>query len=309
MASISIVSPVYKADDCILELYSQLVKNVEKITEDFEIILVEDGGGDNSWNIIKEISLSDSRVKGIKLSRNFGVHHAITAGLDIAKGDWTIVIECDLQSPPEKMIDLYQKALEGYDVVIARFVTRADNIFRKIFSKLFWRSMSFLSGMKLDPKHGVYRIMSRKIVDNFKLFSEQERHFKAILEWMGIHYSTVDMVRKKRFSGRSAFTFPKLVYATFSYIVAYSSKPLMIFTGIGLLSSISAFVVTIIVFVSRFLYGTDWPSGWASLMLSIYFIGGIIITNLGIIGYYVGKNYDETKKRPIYIISEKTFDA
>ena len=307
MTSISIISPVYKADDCILELYNRLVSNAEKITEDFEIILVEDGGSDNSWEIIKQISVSDARVKGIKLSRNFGVHHAITAGLDIANGDWTFVIECDLQSPPEKMLDLYKKALEGYDVVIAKFVKRADNIFRRISSRIFWKSMSFLSGMRLDPQYGVYRIMSKRIVEDFRLFSEQERHFKAIIEWIGVNYETVEMVREKRYAGESAFTFPKLIHATFSYIVAYSSKPLMLFVGIGILSAFGAFIASMVILFSKLFYGSDWPSGWTSLILSIYFIGGIIITNLGVIGYYVGRNYDESKKRPLYFISEKTF--
>jgi len=307
MTSISIISPVYKADDCILELYNRLVSNAEKITEDFEIILVEDGGSDNSWEIIKQISVSDARVKGIKLSRNFGVHHAITAGLDIASGDWTFVIECDLQSPPEKMLDLYKKALEGYDVVIAKFVKRVDNIFRRISSRVFWKSMSFLSGMRLDPQYGVYRIMSKRIVEDFRLFSEQERHFKAIIEWIGVNYETVEMVREKRYAGESAFTFPKLIHATFSYIVAYSSKPLMLFVGIGILSAFGAFIAGMAILFSKLFYGSDWPSGWTSLILSIYFIGGIIITNLGVIGYYVGRNYDESKKRPLYFISEKTF--
>jgi len=307
MTSISIISPVYKADDCILELYNRLVSNAEKITEDFEIILVEDGGSDNSWEIIKQISVSDARVKGIKLSRNFGVHHAITAGLDIANGDWTFVIECDLQSPPEKMLDLYKKALEGYDVVIAKFVKRADNIFRRISSRIFWKSMSFLSGMRLDPQYGIYRIMSKRIVEDFRLFSEQERHFKAIIEWIGVNYETVEMVREKRYAGESAFTFPKLIHATFSYIVAYSSKPLMLFVGIGILSAFGAFIASMVILFSKLFYGSDWPSGWTSLILSIYFIGGIIITNLGVIGYYVGRNYDESKKRPLYFISEKTF--
>ena len=307
MVSISIVSPVYNAEDCIDELCKRLVYNAEKITDNFEIILIEDGGQDNSWKVIKEITSKDSRIKGIKLSRNFGVHHAITAGLDLANGDWTIVIECDLQSPPEKMIDLYNKALEGYDVVIAKFVKRADNLFRRVCSKIFWRSMSFLSGMRLDPQYGVYRIMSKKIVKEFRLFSEQERHFKAIIEWIGVNFATIEMNREKRFAGQSAFTFPKLVNATFSYIVAYSSKPLMIFIGLGLLSSFGAFLISVIIFFSKLFYGTDWPTGWASLILSIYFIGGLIITNLGIIGYYVGKNFDESKKRPLYFISEKTF--
>jgi len=307
MTSISIISPVYKADDCILELYDRLVISAEKITENFEIILVEDGGDDNSWEIIKQISVSDARVKGIKLSRNFGVHHAITAGLDIANGDWTFVIECDLQSPPEKMLDLYKKALEGYDVVIAKFVKRADNIFRRISSRIFWKSMSFLSGMRLDPQYGIYRIMSKRIVEDFRLFSEQERHFKAIIEWIGVNYETVEMVREKRYAGESAFTFPKLIHATFSYIVAYSSKPLMLFVGIGILSAFGAFIASMVILFSKLFYGSDWPSGWTSLILSIYFIGGIIITNLGVIGYYVGRNYDESKKRPLYFISEKTF--
>ncbi len=307
MVSISIISPVYKAEECIQELYNRLVSNAEKITNDFEIILVEDGGQDNSWNLIKEISKKDPRVKGIKLSRNFGVHHAITAGIDLASGDWTFVIECDLQSPPEKMIDLYEKAIKGYDVVIAKFVKRADSLFRRICSNIFWKLMSFLSGMQLNPQYGVYRIMSRKIVEEFRLFSEQERHFKAIIEWIGVNYTTIEMDREKRFAGKSAFTFSKLINATFSYIVAYSSKPLMVFTWVGLLSSLGAFIISIIIFISKIFYETDWPTGWASLILSIYFIGGLIITNLGIIGYYVGRNYDESKKRPLYFISEKTF--
>ena len=149
MISISIISPVYKAENAFIT-YNRLVSNAEKIANDFEIILVEDGGQDNSWNLIKEISKKDPRVKGIKLSRNFGVHHAITAGIDSASGDWTFVIECDLQSPPEKMIDLYEKAIEGYDVVIAKFVKRADSFFRRICSNIFWKLMSFLSGMRLN---------------------------------------------------------------------------------------------------------------------------------------------------------------
>jgi dolichol-phosphate mannosyltransferase len=304
MALISVVSPVYNAEDCLQELYRRLVYNISLITSDFEIILIEDGGDDNSWAVIKEISQNDPRVKGIKFTRNFGVHHAITAGLDISKGDWTIVIECDLQSPPERIKDLYYKALEGYEVVIARFTRRNDNIFRRYFSRVYWRFMSYLSGMNLDPQHGIYRIMSKPIVNNFRLFTESDRHLKAIIAWIGGDYAVVDMVRDKRFSGRSAFTPSKLFRASLIYLVAYSSKPLIIFTAFGLICSIGAFAVGLIVIVSTLVYGID-VSGWASIMLSIYFIGGLIITNLGLIGYYVGKSFDETKKRPIYLIGEQ----
>lgn len=185
MALISVVSPVYKAENCLQELYRRLVDNISLITSDFEIILVEDGGDDNSWAVIKEISQNDPRVKGIKFTRNFGVHHAITAGLDISKGDWTIVIECDLQSPPERIKDLYSKALEGYEVVIARFTRRNENIVRRFCSRVYWRFMSYLSGMNLDPQHGIYRIMSKTIVNNFRLFTESDRHLKAIIAWIG----------------------------------------------------------------------------------------------------------------------------
>lgn len=305
MSLISIVSPVYNADDCIHELYSRLVKSITEITSDFEIIFVEDGGQDNSWNLIKEISKNDPRVKGIKLGRNFGVHHAITAGLDFSAGDWTVVIECDLQSPPEEIPKLYLKALEGYDVVVANFTQRADSVFRRVCSRIFWRSMSHLSGLKLDPQHGIFRIMSRRVVNEFRRFTEQERHLKTIIEWIGVSYATVDMAKEKRYAGRSSFTPSKLLGATLVYLVAYSSKPLVLLTGFGLLFSLGAFVGGVVIFLDTLVNGTN-VSGWASLILSIYFVGGIIIINLGIIGYYVGKNFDEAKKRPLYFVSEKT---
>ncbi len=303
-AFISVVVPVYKAEGCIRELYSRLRASLETITRDFEIILVEDCGKDRSWDIITELSSVDPRVKGIQFSRNFGQHYGITAGLDLCTGDWVVVMDCDLQDRPEEIPRLYAKALEGFDMVVARRGKRKDKLLKRLTSWAFYRLFSYLSDMDYDWQVGNFRIMSRKIVDNFRSMREKLRFFGGLILWMGFPSASIDVRHEERFEGKSTYTYGRLFKLAAEAIIAYSDKPLRLTVRIGFLMSLVSFIYGTYILVSRLLYGTP-VMGWSSLMVSLYFLGGIIIAILGIIGIYLGKTFDETKKRPLYIISRK----
>lgn len=305
MAHISVVIPVYKAENCLIELYSRLKNSLEKITKDFEIILVEDCGGDTSWDIITELSLKDKRIKGIQFSRNFGQHYGITAGLDCCDGDWVVVMDCDLQDSPEEIPRLYDKAREGYDIVLVKRVNRKDSFLRKLTSYMFYKTFSYFIDTKYNWQIGNFRIISRKVVNNFRQMREQLRFFGGLVNWMGFPVATIESQHIERFGGKSTYTFSKLFKLAVETIIAYSDKPLRISIFFGFLLSILAFLCGGYILVRKLLYGSP-VVGWSSIIVSIYFLGGIIIANLGIIGIYLGKTFDETKKRPIYIIRRFT---
>ncbi len=306
MAHLSIVIPVYKAEDCLHELQRRLLAAVEPLTSDFECILVEDCGGDRSWEIICEIAAADPRFKGIQFSRNFGQHYGITAGLDYCSGDWVVVMDCDLQDAPEAIPDLYAKAQQGFDVVLARRINRKDSAEKTLSSRLFYSLFSYLTEMDYDPKVGNFRIMSAKVVANCRRMREGLRFLPGMVEWMGFPTARIDIEHGSRFAGESTYTFGKLLKLGGDTIIAYSDKPLRMSIRLGFGIAILAFLAGLGLLLYALLYGTP-IMGWSSLIVSLYFLGGIIIANLGIIGIYLGKTFDETKKRPLYIINHTTF--
>jgi len=305
---VSVVSPVYGAEACIGELCGRLKSTLESITEDFEIILVDDRSPDNSWAAIQNESQKDSRVRGIRLSRNFGQHCAITAGLDIADGDWVVVMDCDLQDPPEGIAQLYAKAREGYEIVVARFEQRAKAGLLRSVSRIFWAGLTWLAGVPFDYRVGNFRIMSRHVVTSFRGYREQLRLLGGITALMGFTTATVPLKRDQRFAGDSSYTFKKLFAISVDIIMAYSFKPLKISVIFGFWISGLSFLVGIALLLLGISGVTDVP-GWASVMVSLYLIGGFIIANIGIVGYYIGKTFDETKRRPLYLIENKTFNS
>ncbi|MBL1173960.1 MAG: glycosyltransferase family 2 protein [Pantanalinema sp. GBBB05] len=305
MALISVIIPVYRAEACLPELYRRLKDSLEIISTDFEIILVEDCGGDRSWDIIIEISKQDPRVKGIQFSRNFGQHYGITAGLDYCSGDWAVVMDCDLQDRPEEIPRLYAKAQEGYDVVLARRGRRQDPTLKRLTSWLFYKTFNYLADINYDPQVGNFRIVSSRVVHNFRLIREQLRFFGGLVDWMGFPTASIEVAHDKRLSGKSTYTFRKLWKLATETIIAYSDKPLRLSVKLGFLISFFAFVYGMYIILHALIYGT-LVSGWSSLIVSIYFLGGIIIANLGIIGIYLGKSFDEIKKRPLYVIRNQT---
>lgn len=304
---ISVVVPVYKAENCLDELYRRLKQSLEKISPDFEIVLVEDCGGDRSWEVIERLARQDARVKGIQFSRNFGQHYGITAGLDHCRGEWVVVMDCDLQDRPEEIPRLYAKAQEGYDIVLARRGHRKDPLMKRFTSWLFYKLFSYLADMDYDGETGNFRIMSRKVVESFRKMREQLRFFGGLVQWLGFPTASIEVQHAERHEGQSSYTFAKLWKLATETIIAYSDKPLRLAVRFGFLMAFLAFCYGVYTLIRAMLY--DIPiMGWSSLIVSLYFIGGIIIALLGIIGIYLGKTFDESKKRPLYVVRRVTFD-
>lgn len=304
---ISVVIPVYKAENCLDELYRRLVKALETVSQNFEIVLVEDCGGDKSWEVIERLSRQDKRVKGIQFSRNFGQHYGITAGLDYCDGDWTVVMDCDLQDRPEEIPRLYARALEGYDIVLARRGQRQDPLLKRFTSWVFYKLFSYLADIEYDGETGNFRIMSRKVVESFRTMREQLRFFGGLVQWMGFPTDSIEVEHAERHEGNSSYTFAKLWKLATETIIAYSDKPLRLAVRFGFTMAFFAFCYGVYALIRATVYGVP-ILGWSSLIVSLYFIGGIIIAILGILGIYLGKTFDESKKRPLYIVRRATFD-
>ena len=307
MAHISVVIPVYRAESCLEELYRRLKAAMEPLTADFEIMLVEDCGGDRSWPLIVELAQRDPRVKGIQFSRNFGQHYGITAGLDRCNGDWVVVMDCDLQDRPEEIPRLYAKAQEGHEIVVARRGKRSDPLLKRFSSWLYYSVFSWLADMDYDPQAGNFRILSRKVINNYRNMRERSRFFGSLINWMGFPFTSVDVQHDERFAGDSSYTFGKLWRLGAETIIAYSDKPLRIAVRLGFFIATCAFLYGIYILFRALFHGSP-VTGWSSLIVSIYFMGGVIVAILGILGIYLGKTYDETKCRPLYVINHTTFD-
>jgi len=307
IAKLSVVVPVYQSEDCLRELYARVKKAAETISPDFELVLVEDRSRDRSWDVIRELAKADPRVKGLQFSRNFGQHFGITAGLDHCGGDWVVVMDCDLQDPPEEIPRLYAKAQEGHDIVIARRLGRTDGPLKSLGSWLFYKLFNWLADLDYDWRVGNFRIMSRKVVRDLVSMREQLRFFGGLVEWMGYPAAFIDVQHGRRFAGETSYTFGKLWRLAAGTIVAYSNKPLRLAIRLGFLISLASLLAAAYVIYRKAVLGVT-IEGWTSLIVSVYLLGGIIISILGILGIYLGEIFNETKKRPLYIVREATFD-
>lgn len=307
MTKISVVSPVYKADKILPVLVERIEQSLRQITSDFEVILVDDGSPDQSWSVIQQLSQEYQFVKGIKLSKNFGQHYAITAGLDRVSGDWVVVMDCDLQDKPEEIPNLYTEALKGYDVVFAKRIHRKDSFLKKLGSKLFSLVLSYFTGRKFDKSIANFGIFSRKLIDAVCSMRESIRIFPVMVWWVGFKSSQITVDHGKREVGKSNYNFKMSVKLALNVILAYSDKPIMLLIKAGVLISILAFAYALIILIF-WLKGLIGVSGYTSLMISIWFLSGIIISTLGVIGLYVGKTFEGVKNRPIYIIDKTTYD-
>ena len=306
MPHISIVIPVYRSQESLRELYSRLSTSLSKISPNYEIVLVNDASPDGSWPIIQELARQDDRVRGINLSRNFGQHYAITAGLDYARGDWIVVMDCDLQDMPEEIPTLYQKALEGYDIVVGLRTDRKDSFLKKLSSKLFKHVFNYFTDSNIDNRAGNFGIYSRKVIQSLTLLKEQNRSFGLFALWVGFRRIGIDITHAPRVHGKSSYTFMRLLYLAMDSIVSHSNKLLRISIKLGFFLSLSSLLYALWL-VTRYLVWNSSVEGWTSLMVIISFSTGLIIGNIGIVGLYVGKIFNEVKGRPLYIIDSTTF--
>ena len=300
---ISVVIPVYGCRAAIPELHMRLCKSLEKIVKEFEIILVDDACPQNSWEEIEKICKIDSRVVGLRLSRNFGQIKAITAGLDKSKGDWVVVMDCDLQDRPEAIADLYKKAQEGYDVVFARRKDRKDSFITKFFSKFFYKIYDYFTDGNFDNAICNFSISKRVVIDNYCRMREQNRAYTLFIKWLGFKQATIDADADARFEGKSSYNFHRKLKMAFEFITAQSNKPLMFSIKAGFFIALISFIYIVVLVIRKLVIG-HVSIGWTSVIASIYLVGGILLCAIGIVGIYVGNIFNETKKRPLYVVSQ-----
>ena len=303
MPHLSIISPVYNAEKILPVLVERIESSIQKFTSDYEIILVEDCGPDNSWEVIESLANTNSKIVGIKLSRNFGQHYAITAGLDQAKGDWVVVMDCDLQDQPEEIEKLYNKAREGFDIVLGRRFDRKDRFLKKLFSKIFYRTLGYLTGTEQDETIANFGIYNRNVVNAVVSMRESIRYFPSMVKWVGFKSTKVNVEHDERNEGESSYNLKRLINLALDIILAYSDKPIRLLIKAGLLISGISVLVALIYFI-KWLKGDVLVLGYTSLIISLWLLSGLILSTLGIIGLYVGKTFEGVKKRPIYIINK-----
>ena len=303
---ISVVIPVYKSEQTLEELYARLKSTLTSLSTSFELIFVEDCSPDGSKKIIQRLGTDDTNVRGIFLSKNFGQHNAITAGLDYARGDWIVVMDCDLQDLPEEIVKLYTCAQEGYDAVVGRRVIRKDGLFKRFGSKLFYAAFNYLTDSEISDRIGNFGIYSKKAISQIRRLDEQNRSFGLLALWIGFPRKEIDINRGVREHGKSSYTISRMIGLAVDTIAAHSNKLLTITVQIGFLIALSSFILGIWYGIRYFIGDNNFP-GWTSLLVSIFFATGLIITTIGIVGLYIGKIFDEVKRRPHYLIESKTF--
>ena len=300
---ISIVSPVYKAENIIDKLVERIIESVSKLTDSFEIILVEDNGPDNSWKKIKENCAKYPFVKGIKLSKNCGQQHALQAGLDASKGKYVITMDCDLQDQPEEIYKLLNKAKEGYEIVSASRENRKDDFVKKIASKWFYAILSYLTETSQDNTVANFVCYNRKAVEAMKSIGDSNRYYPMLQQLIGFNYVKVPIQHAEREDGKSSYSMRKRLKLAINTILTFSDKPLRLTVKMGVLLSFLS-VLAALTLVIMYLLGDYRTEGWASLALLLSFFSGAIISVLGMVGLYVGKIFESVKNRPTYIINE-----
>lgn len=309
LEKLSIIVPCFNEEKMIIPFYQELIKNMSKINNiDYEVVFINDGSQDKSLNKIKELIKKDYHIKAITLSRNFGKEAAMFAGLCKAKGDYVVIMDCDLQHPPyllPQMLKLLRE--DGYDAVGAfrkgRNKSKNDSFFRVLYSKLFYHIINKMSDIRIKHNATDYRMMKKKVVKALLDLPEYNRFSKGLFEWVGFNTTYIGYDDLKRVKGKSSWSFFKLFNYAIEGITSFSIVPLKLSGLLGLLCALVSFLYMIYVIVDRIINGNE-VSGWATIVSLILFLGGITLISLGLLGEYIGRIYNETKKRPVYIIDE-----
>ena len=302
---ISVVIPVYKSAESLEELALRLNSSLSSITNDFEVILVNDGSPDNSWEIISKISDNDPRFVGVRLSRNFGQHPAITAGLTHSTGEWIVVMDCDLQDQPEEIPRLFDKTKEGFHQVVAVRIKRQDNFIKKSFSFIFLRLLSRLSGQNINHRVGNFGIYHRVVIDTIIKMPEHSRTFTLHTKWVGFHRFELEVEHSSRKHGKTSYSFRKLVSLGINSVLHHSDKPLRMAVTSGFIISLVSLIYAVLI-IGRNIFWNISVVGWTSLIVTLTLSTGMIMSTIGVVGLYIGKIFEETKGRPIFIVEKIT---
>lgn len=300
---ISVVSPIYKGEKMLHHLVERCEAAISTITEDFELILVNDCSPDNSWNVLKQICSEDKHVKAVDHSRNFGQHPAISTGFRYVTGDWVVVMDCDLQDRPEDIPALYAKAQEGWDVVFAKRAERHDSFFKQLGGKIFHLFFRWLTGIKTDKNIGNFSIIRRTFVDEIIKTPDLSRSYGTLIRHIGGKTTSIDVIRPQREEGTTGYSLSRLFKLAFDNSISNSNKPLRLTVTLGLLMSFLSGILAIYQIIAK-ASGLVSVPGYTSTVASIWFVGGLILFVLGIIGLYIGKVYDQVKGRPYSVVRE-----
>ncbi|SHK11069.1 glycosyltransferase family 2 protein [Hymenobacter psychrotolerans] len=301
---LSVIIPIYNEESNIPALYDRLREVLDPMGLRYEFIFINDGSRDKSLQLVQTLALRDERVRYIDFSRNFGHQIAVTAGLDLSSGEAVVIIDADLQDPPELIVPLYQKLQEGYEVVYAKRRSRqGESAAKKTTAKLFYRILASITNISIPVDTGDFRIISRKVVDALKRMPEQNKFIRGQISWIGYRQTFVEYDRAERAGGETGYTYRKMIRLALDGITGFSDVPLKVATVSGFLVSGVAFVVMLYTLYARFVSGNYQP-GWASLMVSILFLGGVQLIAIGIIGEYIARLSANVRQRPLYIISD-----
>lgn len=302
---ISVIIPIFNEEKNIETLYGRLVKVLGSSDEpDSEFLFVNDGSTDGSLRLIKQLGQKDERIGYLDLSRNFGHQIAVTAGLDRCTGDRVVIIDADLQDPPELIPELLARMDEGHDVVYAKRNTRkGEGFLKKATAKLFYRTLNRITQVPIPLDTGDFRVISRRVVDVLKQMPEREKFLRGQIAWMGFNQTFVEYDRDERKAGDSGYTWRRMLHFALDGITSFSNFPLKMATISGFVVSFISFILMLYALYSRFI-SKDYEPGWTSLMLSVLFIGGIQLIAVGIIGEYIGRISNNVKDRPLYLIKE-----
>jgi dolichol-phosphate mannosyltransferase len=304
MPTLSIIIPIYNEEGNIPVLYERLSKVMKDLGESYELVFINDGSRDNSLALVMELAQKDEAVKYLDFSRNFGHQIGVTAGIDAAKGDAMVIIDADLQDPPELILEMFEKYKEGFEVVYAkRRKRKGETIFKKLTARLFYRTLAKITTLDIPLDTGDFRLIDRKVADVLKKMPEQNKYIRGQIAWIGFRQTYVEYDRDSRHAGETGYTLRKMLKFALDGITGFSDFPLRLATIAGFVVSGIAFLLMIYALISRFIW-QDYEPGWTSLILSVLFIGGIQLITIGIIGEYINRISTNVRNRPLYVVRE-----
>ena len=302
MTEISVVIPVYNCASCLPALHARLTATLSAITPDYEIVLVDDRSRDGAWEILADLARSDRHLRVVRLSRNFGQHAAITAGLTRSRGAWTVVMDCDLQEPPEEIARLYAKAQEGYDIVRATRQGRRHSAFRRMSASLYRRMLSEREGGEIE--FSTLSIISRKVVHAFLELRDRDREYQLVLDWLGFSQATISFAHAEREGDSpSAYGLRELVRVALDGMFFRTTVLLRWIVLLGFVVALLGGLLALYAIYSR--YVEDTPPGYTSIVVLLVLLSGFIIISLGVVGLYVGRIFDQVKGRPLFVVDEQ----
>lgn len=304
-ALLSVVVPCFNEEAVIGETTARLIAQADRLDGiAVELIFVDDGSRDDTFRLLEEIAAREPRVKILSFARNFGHQIAVTAGIDAARGDAVVLIDADLQDPPEVIAQMVAKWREGFDVVYGTRTERpGESMFKRATAKGFYRLLNRLSDIPIPIDTGDFRLMSRRVVDTLRAMPERDRFVRGMVSWVGFRQTALPYRRAERFAGQTKYPLRKMLGFAADGLLSFSTKPLQLSIGLGLVSSAVAFAGIVYALVVR-LFTDRWVEGWAGLFIAVLFMGGIQLITVGILGEYVGRIYHEVKRRPLYVVGQ-----